>query len=138
MRDVTVNFISVDRTAFHPNALRHAALHLHVAAKGPDDNEFDDWFVYDQGSSEHVYLLESTDRSKPSWDGWQERDSEAPLREVHELLAWDNDHVLIMKVPMPGDKAPRFVFLPGLDRELAEKKRLDIGPGLFVLDRCDG
>jgi hypothetical protein len=134
--NATADFVTVDDDAF----LGHArpALHLRLPLFGTEDEKFlDDWFLFDQGSSEYIYLLNSTRRTAPSWAGWEDPHSDGPLYKLKNYYAWDGRHKLIVDVPRSGDAAPQYIFVPELQGLIPSISGASPAPGMFVLDRCE-
>lgn len=136
--DMTANFVVVVGAALGPFKQPRAALHLHLPspAKGKE-GPIDDWFLFDQGSSLRMYLMESTDRNKPSWSLWEEPHEAGPLDKMRNYFAWDSDHVVIEDLPLPGHQAPNHILLPELPAVLPALAGSTSAPGIFELDHCD-
>jgi hypothetical protein len=132
------DFIAVKRPAWMPGKGNLAAFHVSfIRPESSETRVFDDWFIYDQGSSGSIKLLESTDRREPSWDLWELPHDSGPLAQAREFIAWGDDYVVSTNVPKPGSTAPSHVFVPGLAESLLKSTGLDSGQGLFKLEHCD-
>ncbi|KJV36219.1 hypothetical protein VI08_05955 [Luteibacter yeojuensis] len=134
--NATADFVTVDDDAFWSHA--RPALHLRLPLSGAEDGKFmDDWFLFDQGSSEYIYLLNSTRRTTPSWAGRDAPHPDGPLYKLKKYYAWDKRHKLIVDVPRSGDSAPQYIFIPELQRLIPGISGTSPAPGMFMLDRCE-
>jgi len=136
--NATADFAVVVGDALGPFKRTRAALHLRIpsSAKGKEMST-DDWFLFDQGSSLRIYLMESTDRNSPSWSLWEQPHTTGPLSALRNYFAWDSDHVMIEDLPLPKHKAPKHIFLPELPALLPAFTGSTFAPGMFELDHCE-
>jgi hypothetical protein len=133
---------TADFLAVHSEWVGHrsprTALHLRLPLAAHGQATFlDDWFVFDQGSSQRIYLMNSTSRSSPSWAGWDDKRPVGPLDTLFNFYAWSAQHVVLESPPSSGDVAPEYIFLPELHALIQGISGVSPLPGMFVLDRCD-
>ncbi|UPG88650.1 hypothetical protein L2Y96_14635 [Luteibacter aegosomaticola] len=132
------DFVIVPRPAWMPGSDDIAAFHLSFEPHRTSATaRFDDWFIYDQGSSGIIHLLESTDRQKPSWDLWELPHEPGLLDRVRDFIAWGKDEVVTTVIPSPGSTAPVYIFLPHLTESIRTSTGMDVGRGMFKLHRCE-
>jgi hypothetical protein len=131
------DFTVVPRPAWMPGSGAIAAFHLSFnPPRATGTARFEDWFIYDQGSSGIIHLLESTDRLKPSWDLWELPHEPGPLDRIRDFIAWGKDEVVTTDIPAPGSTAPAYIFLPHLSESIRSSTGMDVGRGMFKLHRC--
>lgn len=136
--NATADDVVVERPLWYEGGGPKAAIHVRIPLEKDGAPPLNDWFIYDQGSSGMIHLLESTDRARPSWDLWESQHEDGPLHDVKEYYAWSDDHSLDTTPPMPGSEAPKYILLSGLDEALRRTHHMERGPGMFKLSRCDG
>jgi hypothetical protein len=131
----TADFIAVDRPM--EGMGDRVALHIHFPKiKGYKAPTVDDWFLFNQGNSPSIGLIESTGTGGPSWKTPADPDHRGVLEDLY-YFAWNDDHKVIYEAPSPGSKAPKYIFLPDLATSLLQGKHMSIGWGMFKLEKCD-
>ncbi|MDF4002616.1 hypothetical protein [Luteibacter sahnii] len=108
------------------------ALGVHL---GPSKASY--WFLFDHGSARRTALISTTDVHAAGWRPPAPDGGVRPLGET-SYLSWDGDRRVRQAIPLPGDRAPRFLLLPELEELLWYRAtpRVGLAQGLFTYAAC--